>query len=140
MITPEQKRAREVLIKYAKRGMTITYSELCEKAKLKFNMSNPHDRDEIGSFLGDLSEHEFNMQRPIISSIVVSHINSQPGFGIYTLGEYLGWNFQKNEDGRMAWWIERLNNTHEFWKEYDGTELNDDEDSVEWTEDYVYPY
>lgn len=140
MITPEQKRAREVLIKYAKRGMTITYSELCEKAKLKYDMSNPHGRDEIGTFLGELSEHEFNMQRPIISSLVVSYGSCKPGYGIYTLGGYLGWNIPKNEEDRTVWWSERLRKTFDFWKEYDGLELNDDEESVDWAEEYEYPY
>lgn len=138
MITPEQKRARKVLIKYARRKRTITYSELCQQAKLSYDLSNEYGRVSVGNFLGDLSVHEFLMKRPIISSIVVSQSTSKPGGGIFTLGENLGWNIPKSETARTEWWIKRLNSTHEFWSEYDGAELNDDEDSVDRSDDYPY--
>jgi hypothetical protein len=60
---------REKLIEVAKRGGTITYGELMKE----FGIPRGHRKPGIGigHVVGDISEHEHDNERPLISAIVV---------------------------------------------------------------------
>lgn len=77
---------REVLIDLAKRKRTWTYSQLNEQLDLGFNFKNPLDREEIGVLLGEVSVHEFNNKRPLLSALITHGDNKrEQGDGFYKL-------------------------------------------------------
>jgi hypothetical protein len=60
---------RQKLIDVAKRGKTITYGELMEEFGIP--RGNPKPGVGIGAVVGDISQHENDQGRPLISAIVV---------------------------------------------------------------------
>ena len=107
---------RSVLIEVARKQKIIHYQELCDACKLKLDMyNNPNDRTEIGRILGEISEYEFDKERPLLSAIVLTK-NGEEGDGFFKLCEYLGitnsWKKLKNDD---LFVIEEIKRCHEFW-------------------------
>jgi hypothetical protein len=112
---------RQQLIELARQQTTWTYSTLNEQLMLGLNFSNPYDRDLIGEWLGEVSEHEFSNGRPLLSCLI-THKNGlrEQGDGFYKLCEKLfGKDWQhlkadkKWEKGLMAecfeFWLEPTN-------------------------------
>lgn len=88
ILTKEEKEIREILIEIAKRGSTITYSDLCYRAELPLNMQNRQDASYLGDIIGDISTYEFEHGRPMLSSVVLTK-NGYEGNGFFRLAEEL---------------------------------------------------
>lgn len=114
ILTPEEKRVREILISVASNRSIIHYTELCRKATLKLDMGIPADRGKIGNILGEISSYEHELGRPLLSSVVVS-VNGEQGDGFFKLAEELGYgDWEKLKRGR-EFEYNMMNATHDFW-------------------------
>jgi len=83
-------RIRAKLIDLARQRTTWTYSQLNDQLDLGLNFSNPADREYIGELLGEITEHEFERERPLLSCLI-THQNGlrEQGDGFYKLCERL---------------------------------------------------
>jgi hypothetical protein len=81
-----EREIREKLIELARLRTTWSYSQLNDQLQLGLNFSNPLDRDLIGEWLGEISTHEYNQGRPLISALI-THQNGmrEQGDGFYKL-------------------------------------------------------
>lgn len=116
LYTPEETRVLSVLQDRARKGKTISYSELITQAKLKFNMENPNERGLIGSLLGQVSRKEVEQGRPMISCLVVSNGTNMPGKGFFELAEILYGISINNNDAQLKFFVDEMNKTIDFWK------------------------
>jgi hypothetical protein len=113
-------RVREYLIDKARQrtDQTVTYQQLSDDCGLGLNMrDNPSDRITIGGILGDISVHEDNNDRPLLSALVIRSGDSYEGDGFYKLAENLGhgnWQTLKR-DGVFE--IEQINECISFWSD-----------------------
>jgi hypothetical protein len=84
------KEIRLKLIEIARQQTTWTYSTLNEQLMLGLSFKNDYDRNLIGEWLGEISEHEFNCNRPLLSCLI-THKNGlrEQGDGFYKLCERL---------------------------------------------------
>lgn len=109
---------RNVLIEIARKKQVIFYQELCDKCYLGLNMrENPADRLEIGRLLGEISKHEFQNDRPLLSALVLTK-GGEEGDGFYKLCEELGitsdWRKLKR-DGIFA--AQEIQRCFDFWRD-----------------------
>lgn len=85
-----EKDIRQKLIELARLKTTWTYSQLNEQLQLGLNFNNDYDRSLIGEWLGDISKHEFNKDRPLLSALIThKQGNREQGDGFYKLCEEL---------------------------------------------------
>ena len=99
---------RDQLIELARQKTTWTYSQLNEQLQLGFDFNNLLDRKEVGEILGEISIHEFEKERPLLSALITHKDNKrEQGDGFYKLCEELyGKNWQalkadKNWENRV---------------------------------------
>jgi hypothetical protein len=107
---------REKLIELARLQTTWTYSTLNEQLMLGLNFNNVYDRDLIGDWLGEISEHEYSKGRPLLSCLI-THKNGmrEQGDGFYKLCERLyGENWQKLKSDKK-WEKGLIADCYEFW-------------------------
>ena len=76
------------LKKYARNQRTVTYGDIAPLADL--DMQNPAHREALSGILGEISQHEHENDRPMLSAIVVSKDSSMPGKGFFDLARALG--------------------------------------------------
>ncbi len=90
---------RNYLIELARKksNQTVTYQKLSDDCNLGLKMTDgQHIRNEIGRILGEVSEHEHNHNRPLLSSLVIRLSDGEEGDGFYKLAEKLGYgNWKK---------------------------------------------
>ena len=82
--------ATAIMVKRARRGNPITYSELCDQ--LTAIRLEPHDV-RLAHFLGQISTREHEEGRALLTAIVVHKHDLQPGDGFFNLAESLGFQF-----------------------------------------------
>lgn len=109
---------RQKLVEIAKQRTTIQYQKLSDVCNLGLCMQDkPQDRLEIGNIVGEISEYEFENNRPLLSAVVVSDLANGPGNGFYELSQYLGeYSGSKDKNKRFEFWINELNKVYEHWK------------------------
>jgi len=77
---------RDKLIELARRKTTWTYSQLNEQLQLGYDFNNSLDRKEVGEILGEVSVHEFEKERPLLSALITHKDNKrEQGDGFYKL-------------------------------------------------------
>ena len=67
---------RNQLIELARLRTTWSYSQLNDQLELGLNFSNPLNRDLIGDWLGEVSMHEYERGRPLLSSLITHQTGS----------------------------------------------------------------
>ncbi len=107
---------REHLINIARQKETIQYQELSELCRLGLDMNNPQHRVEIGEILDEISKHEHENNRPLLSAVVATD-STIPGNGFYELAKELGLYSGSTETDRLIFWVEELKKVYDFWKE-----------------------
>jgi hypothetical protein len=100
----------EELKRVAARATTVTYSEIAPLAGL--SMDDPSHRDEIGRLLGEISEHEHEMNRPLLSVVVIHRDNNMPGPGFFKLAKRLGL-YDGLDD--LKFFLDELKRAHTVW-------------------------
>ena len=98
------------LTEVARAQATISYSELAPLVDL--DMSRDSDRAEMGRILGEISTHEHEERRPMLSA-VVTHKDGDPGKGFYTLARELG--VMARRMSKLAFWSQELRRVHDYW-------------------------
>lgn len=83
-------RIRSKLIELARQRTTWSYTQLNDQLELGLNFSSPADREYIGELLGEITTHEFQRDRPLLSCLI-THQNGlrEQGDGFYKLCEQL---------------------------------------------------
>lgn len=112
-----QKEIRSKLIELARLRTTWSYSQLNDQLQLGLNFSNPLDRDLIGEWLGEISEHEWKRKRPLISSLITHQSGlREQGDGFYKLCEgLLGKDWQTLKADKH-WENKIIADCFEFWQ------------------------
>ncbi|MEW5980543.1 MAG: hypothetical protein AB1898_32560 [Acidobacteriota bacterium] len=102
----------ERLLGVARAGGYVTYTDIAPMAGL--DMGNQADRNEIGRLLGEISTHEHNQGRPLLSVVVIHRDNNMPGQGFFELARDL--NVYHGRDD-LLFFIEELRRVHEYWRQ-----------------------
>ena len=104
----------ERLIEIPRNGDLITYSEIAPLANL--NMDNPDDRSKIAHILGDISTHENEQGRPLLSSIVVLAGIGYPGEGFFILARQLSLYHGYKEFEDLEFFVQETKRVYDYWK------------------------
>src|SRR5215216_3351161 len=86
------------LINAARYRGTVTYQEIA--AIMGLPLQGNYMSKETGQILGEISEDEFNRERPMLSAIAVT-ANGQPGSGFFGLAKTLGELEDETEEGKL---------------------------------------
>ncbi|WP_439555192.1 hypothetical protein [Dyadobacter sp.] len=107
---------RTQLINLARLRTTWSYSQLNDQLQLGLNFSNSLDRDLIGEWLGEVSIHEYERGRPLISCLITHQYGMrEQGDGFYKLCEQLyGTNWESLKTNK-TWENQLIAECYEFW-------------------------
>lgn len=110
------KEIRLKLIEFARLKATCTYSQLNEQLQLHLNFSDASDRSLIGDWLGEISIHEHEKGRPLLSCLVTHKDKMrEQGDGFYKLCEgLLGIPWQELKADK-EWENNQIAKCFEFW-------------------------
>ncbi|KAF2519095.1 hypothetical protein E0W68_04810 [Flavobacterium salilacus subsp. salilacus] len=116
-----EKEIRTELIELARLKTPWSYSQLNEQLQLNLNFKNPLDRELIGELLGEISYHEFERGRPLLSSLIIHKgPDREQGDGFYKLCAQLygdkTWQEYKADE---SFEIEEMKKCYAFWKNND---------------------
>lgn len=114
-------RIRLKLIELSRLQTTWTYTQLNDSLELGFDFDLSQDRDTIGELLGEVSEHEFENNRPLLSVLIThKHGRREQGDGFYKLCERLygdrDWTELKKD---KKWEKGLIADCFEFWLDPD---------------------
>jgi len=99
------------LLKAAKASKTLFYSEVAPTVGL--DISDYSDRNKLASLLADISTHEYNNKRPLLSAIVITKDNNYPGNGFFELATDLG--VQTDHDN-LKFFAKECRNVFDYWQ------------------------
>jgi hypothetical protein len=100
--------AMTLLCSYARRGLTITYSDFVASLT-DISFEGPHD-PRLPHFLGELSTYEASAGRGMISALVVHAIGEgRPGLGFFQLAAELG----RDATDQVACWSTEITKVFE---------------------------
>lgn len=109
---------RRKLIELARSKTTFSYSQLNEQLDLKLNFKNEYDRIMVGDWLEEISIHEFEHGRPLLSALIIHKgPDKEQGDGFYKLCERLldiPWQTLKADKNFE---IEKIAECFAFWKD-----------------------
>jgi hypothetical protein len=109
---------RNKLIELARYKTPWSYSQLNEQLQLGLNFNNAYDRGLIGEWLGEISMHEHNKNRPLLSSLIIhQNIDREQGDGFYKLCEYLYGIYWEDLKADKGFEIEKMKECYTFWKD-----------------------
>jgi len=92
------------------RGLAY-YSDIAPLADL--DMSLDRDRAEIGKLLGEISEHEHEQGKPLLSAVIVHKEGGRPGKGFFTLAREL--ELIKPGEDEEAFWSREVERVRKQW-------------------------
>ena len=107
----EQEGVYEWLREVARRKGTTNYTEAGQKIGL-----GARDR-KLFATLYQISKHEHEQGRPLLSAVVVdkTHPHRGPGDGFYLMVEDVGVPFPRGPKARWLFWHRELRLVHFFW-------------------------
>lgn len=107
---------RNLLIELARKRTTKSYSQLNDQLQLGLNFSNPLDRGLIGEMLGEVSLHEYEKGRPLLSCLI-THQNGlrEQGDGFYKLCEEIYGKEWETLKADKKWENALIAECYEFW-------------------------
>lgn len=107
---------RNKLIGLARLRTTWTYSQLNEQLNLGLNFGFDQDRALIGDWLGEISRHEFDRKRPLLSSLITHKSGMrEQGDGFYKLcQELFGTEWEKLKANK-EWENGLIADCYTFW-------------------------
>lgn len=111
---------REKLIELARLRTTWTYSQLNEQLNLRLDFNFDYHRSLIGEWLGEISRHEFEKGRPILSSLITHKFGKrEQGDGFYKLCEELFSTNWQNLKADKKWENTLIAECYTFWTNTD---------------------
>ncbi|MEO5373129.1 MAG: hypothetical protein H7840_02490 [Alphaproteobacteria bacterium] len=109
----ENKKFYDKLVEFARHAKVATYSDVAPIVNL--DMRYPDHVQQISAILCDISVSEHNNGRPLLSAVIVSSVNGQPGglpgMGFFTMAEALGFDVSD----RVVFFATELRRVHEYW-------------------------
>ena len=108
----------EKLIQIARFQGLISYDDLNQQLDLGLDFTLPPDRDLIGHWLGEISEHEVRAGRHMLSAVVVHKEGEgfgDPGEGFYSFAQELG-VYVGGDD--LGFWAQEVKWLHEYWNSH----------------------
>jgi len=106
----------ERLKQAARANIPVTYGEIA--ALIGLDMSRVDHRDQIADLLGEISESEHKLGRPMLSVVAVHSEQGEPagipGKGFFKLAKQLG--LQRNEDD-VTFFVREFARAHATWRE-----------------------
>lgn len=103
-----------LLIGAAQARQTVHYRDIADLMGLP-HMGN-YTGLMTGRMLGDIVTREQSLGRPMLSAVVVSSTNEQPGSGFYALAEQLGLIApDASAQERKAFWERERDQVYEVW-------------------------
>ncbi|HPI41047.1 MAG TPA: hypothetical protein PLJ21_09595 [Pseudobdellovibrionaceae bacterium] len=79
------------------------------------NFKNPDHRKKIGDLIGEVSQIEFEKERPLLSALILHHDGKEQGDGFYKLCESkLGIHWETLKKDR-AWEKSIIQECFDFW-------------------------
>ena len=95
----------------AKSEKITCYSSIAPLAGL--DMTNPAHRREIGEILGEISQHEHDAGRPLLSAVVISRDTNMPGEGFFKLARDLSLFMAEDE---LSFFTKELEKVYAQWR------------------------
>jgi hypothetical protein len=92
----------------------VTYQEIAKVMGLP--LTGSHMGSQTGWILGEISEDEHNVGRPMLSAVALS-VRGKPGPGFFKLARDLGLLDTEAGDPEMAFWEEQRTALYDLWKE-----------------------
>ncbi len=107
---------RNALIELARLRRTETYTWLNNELGMSLNFDNGHDRGLIGDWLVEVSTHEHEQGRPLLSALI-THKNGkrEQGDGFYKLCEEIYNIPWEDLKGNKKWENKEIARCFEFW-------------------------
>ena len=108
----------ENLINVARSQKLISYDDLNKQLTLGLNFDVPPDRDVIGQWLGEISEHEVKAGRHMLSALVGHKEGGgvgDPGKGFYEYARELG-VYTGSDD--LGFWAREVKWLHDYWSSH----------------------
>jgi hypothetical protein len=113
-----EREIREKLIELARLKTPWSYSQLNEQLLLGLNFKNDYDRNLIGEFLGDISIHEYEKGRPLLSSLIIHKSSDrEQGNGFYKLCSGIYGKKWEDLKADKDFELERMKECYSFWKD-----------------------
>jgi len=75
-----------------------------------------HWQKETGQILGEISDYEYNHDRPMLSAVVVRKKNGEPGPGFSKLAVVLGKKSANSDIDEKTFWEQELNKVYNVWE------------------------
>src|SRR5437879_6401957 len=94
----------------ARRRDCTTYAEVAQLAHL--DLAQNRDRAKVDELLAEISTHEHQQGRPLLSAVVLYGQGEEMHPGFFRLARELGLN-QSGDD--LKFFIEELRRVHEYW-------------------------
>ena len=108
----------EKLINVARSQKLISYDDLNKQLNLGLNFDMPPDRDLIGQWLDEISEHEVKAGRHMLSALV-GHKEGRglgdPEKGFYEYARELG-VYTGSDD--IGFWAKEVKWLHDYWSSH----------------------
>lgn len=99
----------------ARSGELITYGQIAPLANL--NLQSQADRNKIGEILGQISTHEHENGRPLLSAIVVLSGDGCPSEGFFKLARHLGRYSGHSDEEDLAFFAREIKHLYSFWQD-----------------------
>lgn len=110
------KEIRVKLIELARLRTTWTYSQLNEQLELGLDFNLDHHRALIGEWLEDITRHEVEKKRPLLSSLITHKFGKrEQGDGFYKLCEELFGTKWESLKANKKWENELIADCYTFW-------------------------
>ncbi|WBX97992.1 hypothetical protein [Chryseobacterium gambrini] len=111
---------RKQLIDLARSKTTWSYSQLNNQLQLNLNFDDPSDRRLIGEWLGDISLHENERRRPLLSALIIHKgKDKEQGDGFYKLCQDIYNERWEDLKANKNFEIEKITECFTFWKNND---------------------
>lgn len=108
---------RKQLIELARLKQTWSYSQLNNQLQLNLNFDSAFDRDRIGEWLGEISIHEYERKRPLLSSLIVHKSKDrEQGDGFFKLCEGIYKENWQDLKADKNFEIKRITECFSYWK------------------------
>lgn len=103
-------RIYQYLLDVAKRRDCTTYGEVARMARL--DLRQGHDLEKFGEILSEISIHEHQLGRPLLSAVVLHGQGEEMRPAFFRLAKELGVNPHGDD---LEFFIKELRRVHEYW-------------------------
>lgn len=115
--TPEYRRVYDALKAAARKGTTVSYSDIASLAGLP--PRGHYMGREVGRLLGEISEDEVKRGRPMLSAVCVN-VGGRPGPGFYDLARALPRLVGKSPAVEQRCWEAEREAVYKYWQRRSG--------------------